>query len=50
MMMAIQHYLNPLHIYCRMRDAGIPREKAVYICCIYENLFFRHFIIKQCGS
>jgi hypothetical protein len=47
MMMAIQHYLNPLHIYCRMRYAGIPRKEAVLICCIYENLIFRHLIIRQ---
>jgi len=47
MMNAIQHYLNPLHVYCRLRDAGIAKEKAIHICCLYENLFFRHFIMRH---
>jgi len=47
MINAIKHYLNPLHIYCRLRDVGLPKGKAIFICCIYESLFFRHFLIKQ---
>gem|GEM_PF-6361851 len=50
MMMAIQHYFNPLHIYCRLRDAGIPRKMAGHICCIYENIFFKQFTKRQYGS
>jgi hypothetical protein len=47
MMNAIKHYLNPLHIYCRLRDGGLPKEDSVFICCLYETLFFRHFLIKH---
>jgi len=39
---ALQHYLNPLHIYCRLVDIGIPRSIAVSFCKTYERLVFKH--------
>jgi len=27
---AIKHYMNPLHIYCRLRDIGIGNVIAVF--------------------
>jgi len=40
-----QHYLNPLHVYCRMRDLGITIKIATFLGRIYErlyNLFIKH--------
>lgn len=36
-----QHYFNPLHIYCRLRDAGLSKGKAILFCKIYERLLFK---------
>lgn len=41
----IQHHLNPLHIYCRLRDIGIPKHEACAIGCWYEHVIFKHMII-----
>jgi hypothetical protein len=38
---ALQHYLNPLHIYCRLMDIGIPKSVAGLLCRTYERLVFR---------
>ena len=43
---AIKHYLNPLHIYCRLRDVGMGKGQAVFLCKLYERTVFRHFIIR----
>lgn len=37
----LQHYLNPLHIYCRLRDMGIAKQMALFICRLYERFIFR---------
>jgi len=42
----MQHYLNPLHIYCRLRDLGISKGIAESICRIYENYVFNIFLVK----
>jgi hypothetical protein len=47
MINAIKHYLNPLHIYCRLRDTGLSKKKAIFIGSLYEDLFFRHFLIRH---
>ena len=41
---AIMHYINPLHIYCRMRDIGIAKRTAMFLCRIYECCIFKHFL------
>ena len=41
---AIMHYMNPLHIYCRMRDMGIAKGIAMFLCQIYESCIFKHFL------
>lgn len=35
-----QHCINPLHVYCRLRDVGIPKDYAVPLCRFYENTIF----------
>jgi hypothetical protein len=39
---AIQHHLNPLHIYCRLRCAGFPGPTAQKISAFYERFFYRY--------
>lgn len=32
-----QHYLNPLHVRCRLRDCGVSKDKATKISGWYEK-------------
>jgi len=43
MINAFQHYLNPLHVYCRLRDVGVPKSAAILACKFYERAVFNHF-------
>lgn len=38
---AAQHYLNPLHVYCRLRDLGLPGPVARTISSGYERILYR---------
>jgi len=33
-----QHYLHPMHIYCRLRDIGFSKKVALNIAKKYERL------------
>ena len=37
----LQHRLNPLHMYCRLRDAGASGRTAKRLCFVYERFFYR---------
>ena len=37
---AIQHRLNPLHVYCRFVDRGLSKRFSASICKAYENFIF----------
>lgn len=39
----LEHHLNPLHVFCRLRDLGIGKTPAQFICLIYEKSFFNLF-------
>jgi len=43
---ALKHYLNPLHVYCRLRDFGIAKGHAVLICRLYEKTFFKLLAVR----
>ncbi len=43
-MSTIIHYMNPLHIYCRMRNMGIVKDIAMFLRQIYECCIFKHFL------
>jgi len=47
-LLAVQHALNPLHIYCRLLDRGIGSGLSEAICRMYEALIFTwvHWILK----
>jgi len=35
-----QHFLNPLHIYCRFREHGYSISTSRKFCMFYEKWFF----------
>ena len=39
----LQHYLNPLHIYCRLLNLGFPKSVAISISRFYERAIFTFF-------
>ena len=44
---AIKHYLNPLHVYCRLRDLGLAKNPAVFLCRIYERAIYNRYVLAQ---
>jgi len=47
-LLSIQHRLNPLHVYCRLLDRGISRNRAMSVGRAYELILFiwLSFLIK----
>ena len=46
----IEHYLNPLHLYCHLTLLGFPRggqSFAMEFCRLYEHLIYRPILHKQ---
>lgn len=43
----LKHYINPLHIYCRLRDIGLSKCGAGAFCRIYEKVLFKRFVCRQ---
>jgi hypothetical protein len=41
--MTIQHKLNALHVFCRLRDMGISAKAAQRLIRLYEKMV-RHFL------
>jgi hypothetical protein len=35
----LQHRLNPVHIYCRLRDMGLGRSKARRMSTFYARFY-----------
>ena len=38
---AFHHVFNPLHVYCRLKDMGLPAPVAQKMCRAYERFVFR---------
>lgn len=38
---ALTHRLNPLHLYCRLRDMGLPGALARTLTAGYERVVYR---------
>ena len=34
----VEHYSNPLHVYCRLIDIGISKERARSLSIHYERV------------
>jgi hypothetical protein len=43
---ALKHHMNPLHIYCRLRDLGLPKGMAGFVCRFYERALFKYFLSR----
>jgi hypothetical protein len=44
----ILHITNPLHVYCRMVDYGVPKFVSFKFCCVYEKSVFRGIKAALC--
>lgn len=40
----LQHLLNPLHVYCRLHQAGLAKGLALRLAEAYERLVYRHIL------
>ncbi|MDR2162110.1 MAG: hypothetical protein LBO77_08255 [Desulfovibrio sp.] len=45
----LQHYLNPLHIYCRLKGCGLSSRSARRVCAAYERLYRLFSLKRQAG-
>lgn len=43
---ALRHRLNPLHVYCRLRDLGLPTAVARFLCEGYERTLYRPLALR----
>ena len=34
----IEHFFNPLHVYCRLMDVGFSRKNAGRLSLLYEGI------------
>lgn len=37
----MQHLFNPLHLFCRLREVGMDRDKARKWCGAYERYLYK---------
>lgn len=35
----LRHRFNPLHVYCRLCDAGVTRHRAKRLSSFYERVY-----------
>jgi hypothetical protein len=40
----LQHLLNPLHLYCRLQQAGFAEPLARRLCKVYERSVYRRIL------
>ncbi|MHC1702137.1 MAG: hypothetical protein AB9900_14400 [Humidesulfovibrio sp.] len=40
----LQHLLNPLHLYCRLQQAGLAESLARRLCKAYERSVYRRIL------
>jgi hypothetical protein len=46
----IQHHMNPLHVYCRLRNMGMSKSIAGFLCRRYERTIFKHLLVVKTRS
>ena len=39
--LSAQHTLNPLHVYCRLVEAGVDRRVGLLLSRLYEKTVFK---------
>lgn len=42
----LRHYLNPLHVYCRLRDLGLKAPMALRVSTLYERALYRRLALS----
>ncbi len=47
MAQAFKHFMNPLHIYCRLRDLGLGKRPSAFLCRMYERMVFKKFMLME---
>jgi hypothetical protein len=40
----LQHFLNPLHLYCRLQEAGVTEPLARRLSQAYERALYRRLL------
>jgi len=40
----LQHFLNPLHLYCRLQEAGLAESLARRVSWAYERTVYRRIL------
>ena len=40
----IAHKLNPLRVFCRLKDRGYSKKSSYFIAVVYEYAFYKPFI------
>jgi len=40
----LQHMFNPLHLYCRLKEAGLAEPLARRLSRVYERAVYRHLL------
>ncbi len=40
-----QHHFNPLHIFCRLRGAGLSAMAARRMSMVYEKVVYKVFLL-----
>lgn len=43
---ALMHHCNPLHLYCRLCDIGLPAALARLLCAGYERTLYRPLALR----
>ncbi|MDD4732627.1 MAG: hypothetical protein PHX58_11905 [Desulfovibrio sp.] len=43
----LQHALNPLHLFCRLRRCGMRSDPARRLCAVWERSVYRHWLSRQ---
>ena len=44
----LKHYMNSLHLYCRLRSITGSKRKAMLICKIWESMpFYKMLYLKE---
>jgi len=37
----LRHYLNPLHMFCRLKQCGLSTPTAMKVCQVYERVYLK---------
>ncbi|EGB14679.1 hypothetical protein DND132_1471 [Pseudodesulfovibrio mercurii] len=40
----LQHRLNPLHVYCRLRSLGLAHRPALMVSSCWERVLYRRIL------